>query len=78
MRELDDLYQERLRDGDIEKRRSNVGYLGKGHKFSREEEEKVRVERMQLSKGFGYGLDDDDNEEHEEQLAKMQQKRLED
>jgi len=55
-----------------------VGYLGKGHKFNKEEEEKVRVERMQLSKGFGYGLDDDDNEEHEEELAKMQQKRLED
>jgi len=33
---------------------------------------------MQLGKGFGYGLEDEDNEEHEEELSKMQQKRLED
>lgn len=73
LRELEELYQEKLRDGDIEKRRSNVGYLGKGHKFDRAEEEKVRVDRMQLSKGFGYGIEDaDDNEEHEEELSKMQ------
>ena len=80
LRELDELYQERLRDGDIEKRRSNVGYVGKGYKYSREEEEKVRTERMQLSKSFGYGIGEDaeDNEEQEEALAKIQQKRLED
>ena len=46
LRDLEDLYHERLRDGDIEKRRSNVGYLGKGHKFNKEEEEKVRTERI--------------------------------
>ena len=72
LRELEDLYQEKLRDGDIEKRRSNVGYNGKGYKYNRDEEEKVRLERIQLSKGFGYGLEEgDDNEEHEEQLSKM-------
>ena len=46
LRDLEDLYYEKLRDGDIEKRRSNVGYVGKGHKFNREEEEKVRSERI--------------------------------
>ena len=38
LRELDELYQEKLEDGDIEKRRSNIGYTGKGHKFTAEED----------------------------------------
>ena len=38
LRDLDDMYHERLADGDIEKRRSNVGYLGTGHKFTAEED----------------------------------------
>lgn len=42
LRDLDELYHERLADGDIEKRRGNVGYLGKGHQFTAEEDEKVR------------------------------------
>ena len=46
LRALDELYQEKLQDGDIEKRRSNIGYTGKGHKFTKEEEERVRKERM--------------------------------
>ena len=42
LRELDELYQEKLQDGDIEKRRSNIGYQGKGHKFTQEEDEKIK------------------------------------
>ena len=46
LRELDELYQEKLQDGDIEKRRSNIGYTGKGHKFTSEEDEKIKQERL--------------------------------
>ena len=46
LRKLEELYQEKLRDGDIEKRRSNIGYQGKGYKYNREEEEKVRIDRI--------------------------------
>ena len=72
LRDLEEDYQDKVRDGDINKRHSKNGYLGKGYKYSREEEADVIEKRRQLSKGFGYGLEDDDNEEHEEELSKMQ------
>ena len=72
LRELEELYQEKLRDGDAERKRSNNGYAGKGFKYTYEEEKKVSLDRLQRSKGLGYGIEDDDNEEHEEELSKMQ------
>lgn len=76
LRELDALYQRRLREGDIDKRRSNIGYTGNGgYKYNREEEEKVRLQRLALSRMW---VDDDDNDEHDEELSKLQQKRMED
>ena len=78
LRELDELYQEKLQDGDIEKRRSNIGYTGKGHKFTQEEDEKIKQERLQLGKGFGYGDGEDENDEDDEEAVKILQKRKED
>lgn len=42
LRELDDLYQKKLSDGDIERRRSNIGFVGKGFKYNKEEEISVK------------------------------------
>ena len=78
LRELDELYQEKLEDGDIEKRRSNIGYTGKGHKFTVEEDEKVKSERKALGKGFGYGVGEDENDEDDEEASKIAWKRKED
>lgn len=77
LRDLEALYQEKLQSGEIEKRRSNQGYLGKGHKFTAEEDDKIKRDRMELGKGFGYGVEED-GEENEEELQKVLQKRKED
>lgn len=73
--DLNQLYHDRVSEGDIEKRRSNVGYIGKGHKFTREEEDNVKKERMALSKGYGFGLDENDEGDQAEELASELQRR---
>ena len=51
--------------------------MGKGHKFTAEEDEKIKKDRMELGKGFGYGVEED-GEENEEELQKVLLKRKED
>ena len=58
LRELDDLYQQKLQDGEIEKRRSNIGFQGKGHKHTKEEDDRVRSQKKELAKSFGLALED--------------------
>lgn len=70
LKDLDTLYQEKLQSGEIEKRRSNQGYLGKGYKYTVEEDDKIKKDRMELGKGFGYGVEEE-GEENEEELAKV-------
>lgn len=67
--DLDQLYHDRVADGDMEKKRKNVGYIGKGHKFTKEEEDQVKKERMELSKGYGFNLDENDEGDQAEELA---------
>ena len=45
LRDLEEDYQDKVRDGDINKRHSKNGYLGKGYKYSREEEADVIEKR---------------------------------
>jgi len=63
LRDLDDLYQKKLQDGDIEKRRSNIGFVGKGYKHTKEEETNIRKQRHELAKSFGYAVDEDSDDE---------------
>ena len=43
-------------------RRRNHGYAGKGYKFDKEEDDKVRELRLELSKGYGMAVDKDEND----------------
>ena len=51
-----------MKDGEIDKKRSNIGFLGKGYKFNAEEESQVKNLRMELSKGYGYVNDKGEEE----------------
>jgi ATP-dependent RNA helicase DDX46/PRP5 len=70
LRDLDDMYHDRLADGDIEKRRSNIGYLGTGHKFTAEEDKKVKDQRQLSAQSLGFiSADFNDQEEGEDAEA---------
>ena len=77
LRELDKLYQQKLEDGEIERRRRNVGYDGKGFKYTKEEDDLVKQERKDLAKSFGYSVEEENVEENDEELAKNLQKKEE-
>jgi hypothetical protein len=42
LKELEELYMKKLQEGEIERRRGNVGFSGKGFKYNKEEEESVK------------------------------------
>lgn len=68
LRELDDLYQRKLLDGECEKRRSNLGFLGKGHRFTRDEDDRIRTQRAELAKSFGMALEDANNADSDDEM----------
>ena len=44
----------KLLEGEVERRRGNVGFAGKGFKYNKEEGESVKKQRHELAKSFGY------------------------
>lgn len=48
-------------DGEIERRKTNIGFSGKGFEFNEEEANKVKDFRKALSKA--YGITNEDEEE---------------
>jgi hypothetical protein len=49
-------------DGEIEKRKTNMGFSGKGFEFNDEEANKVKDFRKALSKAYGITNEEDDEE----------------
>lgn len=79
LRKLHQLYQKRVQDGEMDRRR-NLGYAGKGYKFDKEEDDKVKELRLELSKGYGMVVDKDDdgdNEDAEKGVSKEAQEKYE-
>lgn len=62
LRELHEEYKQKVQDGDIERKRANIGFVGKGFKFDASEEDHIRELRMELSKGYGLAVDDKDDD----------------
>ncbi len=69
LRRLDEEYQQKVQDGEIERRKTNVGFTGKGFEFNEEEANKVKELRKALSKAYGVSsgnrndnADDEDDE----------------
>lgn len=63
LKKLDEMYQEKLQEGDMERRR-NVGYTGKGFRFIEEEKDKIKQFRKELSKSYGFGGEENEDEEN--------------
>jgi len=42
LKKLNEEYLQKVQDGEIEKKRANIGYIGKGYKFDEEEENKFK------------------------------------
>jgi superfamily II DNA/RNA helicase len=62
LRKLDEEYQQKVLDGEIEKRKTNMGFSGKGFEFNDEEANKVKDFRKALSKAYGITNEEDDEE----------------
>ena len=63
LKKLEELYHKKVEEGDIEKKKQNVGYVGKGYEFNEKERNKVKEFRKELSKAYGGG------EENEEEIG---------
>ena len=63
LRKLDELYLKRVEEGEMDKRKANVGFVGKGFEFNETERNKVKEFRKELSKAYGMGVDDEDEDE---------------
>ncbi len=61
LEELDRVYREKVSKGEMEKYRPN-GFVGKGYKFTEDEETKVKQVRKQLSRSFGFDADASDSD----------------
>jgi ATP-dependent RNA helicase DDX46/PRP5 len=76
LKELHDEYLQKVKDGEIDKKRANIGFIGKGFKFDAEEENKIKELRMELSKEYGFAVDND-KDENDIDLNKEDQEKLE-
>lgn len=63
LKKLEEEYIKKVEEGEIEKKKNNVGYVGKGYEFNDKEKNKVKEFRKELSKAYGMGA------EEEEELA---------
>ena len=51
-----------MQDGEIERKRANIGFVGKGFKFDAQEEDRFKELRMELSKTYGFTAADEKDE----------------
>jgi ATP-dependent RNA helicase DDX46/PRP5 len=63
LKKLDELYQKKVEEGEIEKRK-NIGYSGQGYTFSNEEDKKVLEFKKELAKTYGLGLEENEDEDN--------------
>lgn len=70
LRELHNEYVQKVKDGEIERKRGNIGFVGKGYKFDAEEENRVKEFRLQLSKDYGFTVENDKDELDPDKLSK--------
>ena len=75
LRKLDEEYQQKVLDGDIERKRGNLGFQGKGFEFNDEENNKLKDLRKELSKSYGMTVAGEDNEDEnmDDELVKNAQ-----
>ena len=65
LKDLHSEYKQKVQDGEIEKKRANIGFIGKGYKFDADEENRVKEQRQEISKGYGLQVDEKDENDFE-------------
>lgn len=60
LKKLEESYNKKVEEGEIEKKKNNVGYVGKGYEFNDKEKNKVKDFRKELSKAYGMGADEEE------------------
>ena len=63
LRKLDEEYQQKVVDGEMEKKKGNLGFQGKGFEFNDEESNKVKEFRKELSKAYGLSVEGGEDDE---------------
>ena len=66
-----------MEDGEIDRRRSNIGYVGKGYKYTKEEDDRVKQERKDMAKSFGFTVDEEAAEENDDDMQSRMLKKEE-
>ena len=77
LRKLDEEYQQKVLDGEIERKKGNLGFQGKGFEFNESENNKLKEFRKELSKTYGLGGEPGDDNEDEMDVVKSAQQREE-
>jgi ATP-dependent RNA helicase DDX46/PRP5 len=77
LRKLDEEYQQKVLDGEMEKKKSNLGFAGKGFEFTESEESKVKEFRKELSKAYGLGVEENDEIDEDGDMVKTAQQKEE-
>ena len=57
----------------MEKKRTNLGFTGKGFEFNEQESNKVKEFRKELSKAYGLGVEENEENEEESDFIKSAQ-----
>ena len=63
LKELNDEYKQKVKDGEMDRKKANIGFDGTGFKFDTTEEDKIKEMRIELSKGFGYDVDNEKDDD---------------
>lgn len=75
LKKLDEEYQQKVVDGEMEKKKGNIGFQGKGYEFNEQEENKVKEFRKELSKAYGLGAEENEDMEEEGEMVKSAQQK---
>jgi ATP-dependent RNA helicase DDX46/PRP5 len=79
LRRLDEDYQQKVLDGELERKKGNIGFSGRGFEFTEEENNRMKEFRKELSKAYGLAQDADgeDGDEMDNEMVKSAQQKEE-
>lgn len=58
----------------MERKKANIGFVGKGFEFNEKERSKVKDFRKELSKAYGMGVEEEEEEENGDMIKSATQK----
>jgi ATP-dependent RNA helicase DDX46/PRP5 len=70
IRKLDEEYQQKVLDGEMERKKTNMGFSGRGFEFNEEENNKLKEFRKELSKAYGLGAEAEEENEDDMDMVK--------